>query len=172
MTEKNRKIFFTLVFALVFYVAGATFVESFVNYPIWHLIGPDTFQAYHNALSSRIIPFMVLPWFVEIILTFALMRFRPRSIPRPAIEFAQGFNLIALISSIFIQIPIQIQLGESGLSLQAIDKLIQTDPIRWGSLILKVALYVWMMLRVVNAGEAVSEQAATIHASTADSHIQ
>lgn len=171
MTEKNRKIFFTLVFTLVFYVAGASFIQSFVNYPTWHLIGPDTFQAYHNAMSSRIIQFMVLPWFVEIILTFALMRFRPSSIPLPLIEFAQTFNLIALVSTIFVQIPIQMQLGESGLSPQALDKLIESDPIRWASLVLKVVLYVWMMLRVINAKDTVTEQAATLHASSAGSHI-
>lgn len=145
------------MFSLVFYVAGAAFVESFVNYPTWYLIGPDTFQAYHNALSARIIPFMVLPWFVEIILTFALMSFRPVSIPLQAVVMAQVFNLISLASSIFIQIPIQMQLGESGLSIQAIDKLIATDTIRWVSLILKAGIYLWMMNRLIrSAGEGVN----------------
>jgi hypothetical protein len=30
---------FLLDFALIFYVLGATFVEGFVNYRTWHLIG-------------------------------------------------------------------------------------------------------------------------------------
>lgn len=151
MSEKNKKIFFALIFALVFYVAGASFIESFVNYPTWKLIGANEFRAYHNALSPRIISLMVLPWFVEIVVTFALMRFRPRPIPLKAVVLAQVFNIISLVSSIFIQIPIQMQLGETGLSIQAIDKLIATDPIRWVSLIFKTTIYLWMMHRLISS---------------------
>ena len=32
---------FLIAFALVFYGNGAAFVESFVNYPSWPLIGSD-----------------------------------------------------------------------------------------------------------------------------------
>lgn len=149
MTERNRKIYFTLQFALLFYVAGAAFVESFVNYPTWRLIGAAEFKAYHNALSSGIIPFMVIPWFVEIISTFALMRFRPHAVPLKAIVVSQILNLIALASSIFIQIPIQLNLGENGQSIPEIERLIATDPIRWIPLILKMMIYLWLMLRVV-----------------------
>lgn len=151
MTEKNRRIFFTLVFTLVFYVAGASFIQSFVNYPTWHLIGPQNFHAYHNAMGSRIIPFMVVPWFVEIVLTFFLMRFRPKAVPLPAIILAQALNLIAIASTIFIQIPIQMQFGESGFSAEALDRLLETDAIRWLSLIAKVLIYIWAILRFVGS---------------------
>ncbi len=137
-----------LVFALVFYVIGASFIQSFVNYPTWKMIGAYEFRAYHNAMSPLIIKMMVLPWFLEIVLTFVLLWQRPSVIPRAAIALAQAFNLIALVSTIFIQIPIQIRLGESGLSSDALEMLIETDPIRWLSAILKGILYLWMMLRV------------------------
>ncbi len=150
MTEQNRTVFFTLVFALVFYVIGASFIQSFVNYPTWKMIGAHEFQAYHNAMSPLIIKMMVLPWFLEIVLTFVLLWQRPSVIPRTAVALAQTFNLVALVSTIFIQIPIQMQLGESGLSNDALEMLIETDPIRWLSAILKGILYLWMMLRVVN----------------------
>lgn len=149
MTEKSRRVFFTLMFALVLYVTGAAFVQSFVNYPSWRMIGADEFKAYHNAMGARIVPFMVIPWFVEIMLTFLLMRFRPRAVPLFALLLAQILNLIALASTIFIQIPIQIQFGESGMSVHALDRLLATDPIRWVSEILKLAVYLWMMLRMI-----------------------
>lgn len=147
MTERNRRIYFTLQFALVFYVAGAALVESFANYPSWRVIGAAEFKAYHAALSARIIPLMVLPWLFEIVSTFVLIRFRPRAVPLRGLAFAQALNLIALASSIFIQIPIQFELGENGFSPSAIDRLIATDPIRWVALIIKVVIYVWMMVR-------------------------
>ena len=72
MTENSKRFFFTIVFALVFYVTGASFVQSFVNYPTWKLIGANEFQIYHNQLSPLIIKFMVLPWLLEIALTVLL----------------------------------------------------------------------------------------------------
>jgi hypothetical protein len=149
MSENLKRLLFMFVFALMFYVGGASFIESFVNYPTWKLIGANEFQNYHNALSSLIIRLMVLPWLVEIVLTILLVWFRPPVIPPTAIVAALTLNLIALVSTIFIQIPIQTELGENGLSLYAIDKLIETDPIRWLALIIKAIVYLWMMSLVV-----------------------
>ena len=52
---------FMLAFALVFYGNGAAFVESFVNYPSWHLIGANEFTAYHAFIGPRVIAFLVAP---------------------------------------------------------------------------------------------------------------
>ena len=152
MKEKHRRVFFTLMLALVFHGAGAYFVEAFVNYPTWRFIGAEEFRAYHNALGERFIPLMVVPWFVEIALTFLLMRFRPRAVPLGAVALAQAFNLVSLASTIFIQIPIQLQFGSHGMSAEALDRLIATDPIRWVAFILKLAVYLWMGLRIAAAG--------------------
>ena len=157
MKEKKRRVFFTLMFALVLYVTGAYFVEAFANYPSWRIIGATEFRPYHNAFGARPIPFMVVPWFFEIALTFFLMRFRPRAVPLRAIVLAQVFNLVALASSIFIQIPIQIQFGNNGMSVQALDRLIETDPIRWVSFILKLVVYLWMMMRLVTSDDIARE---------------
>lgn len=53
MTEITKRLFFTFGFALVFYVTGATFVQAFVNYPMWKLIGADEFKNYYKAKSLR-----------------------------------------------------------------------------------------------------------------------
>lgn len=153
MSEKNRRLFFTAVFALAFYVFGAACVESFVNYYTWGFIGPEKFQAYHNALSPRIIAVMVFPWLVEICLTFVLMSQRPKAVPFAAVVTAQTLNFVALVSTIFIQLPIQIEFGEYGFSREALDRLIATDPIRWVSGMIKMTVYLSMMSWVVNADE-------------------
>lgn len=160
MTDKNRRVFFALMFALVFYVTGGYFVETFVNYPTWRMIGVAEFKAYHNELGPRIIRFMVAPWFVEIALTFLLIRYRPRAIPLLALLVAQALNLIALASSIFIQIPIQLYFGKYGMSVAELDRLIATDPIRWVSLSMKIIIYLWMMVRLVRTLEG--EQRETV----------
>lgn len=159
MSENSKRLLFAFVFALVFYVAGASFIQSFVNYPTWKLIGAGEFQNYHNAMSPPIIKYMIAPWLVEIILTILLLKFRPRMIPQAAIVAALMLNSVALVSTVFIQIPIQNELGENGFSAQAIEKLLATDPIRWLALIFKLGIYLWMMTRFAalstNSGGAI-----------------
>lgn len=104
MTEKNRRVFFTLMFGLVLYVTGGFVVGSFGNYPLWRYIGAAEFRAYHNVLGDGIIKFMVAPWFVEIALTFLLIRFRPRSVPLWALVVAQAFNLVLKANSTSMRI--------------------------------------------------------------------
>lgn len=156
MTENSKRIFFLFVFALVFYVTGAAFVESFVNYPTWKLIGAAEFKTYHNTLSPLIIKFMVVPWLVETLLTIVLFWLRPRAIPVWMVTLCLILNLIVWASSALIQIPIQFELGEKGLSLPAIDRLLATDPIRWMSGSLRALLYLWMIPRIVKSADIIN----------------
>ena len=68
---------FVVTFALMFYGLGASFVESFVNYPTWPLIGAAEFKAYHQALSPLVIGYMVVPMLVGTSLTLLLAWLRP-----------------------------------------------------------------------------------------------
>ena len=141
--------FFILTFALMFYCVGAAFVEGFVNYRTWELIGPSEFQAYHQALSPRIIGTLVIPLAIMTLMSVALIWFRPRAIPRAAILLAIAFIGINWIITLLIQIPIQRQLYANGYSLELINKLISTDWIRKAFLVGDALLFLWMMSRVV-----------------------
>lgn len=149
MTENLKRVYFAGNFALTFYVIGAAFVQSFVNYPTWHLIGANEFKEYHNGMSPLIQMVMVLPWLVSIVFTVSLFWLRPHAVPAWLVGVALVFNLVILASTALIQIPIQLQLSESGMSQPAIDKLIGTDPIRWASGIVVGLAYLQMMYRVV-----------------------
>jgi len=138
-----------LTFALTFYCVGAAFVEAFVNYRTWPLIGPAEFQAYHQALSPRIVGTLVIPLAVQTVMSIVLLWFRPRSIPKRTIVIAVACSLIIWASTILIQIPIQRQLYSSGYSLELINKLILTDWLRKVFLIADALLFVWMMGRLI-----------------------
>jgi hypothetical protein len=118
---------FLITFALVFYGMGASFVESFVNYPTWRLIGANEFRAYHQALSPLIIGYMVIPMLIATLLTALLLWFKPDTIPRWTIWFALVLQLIVWVSTASIQFPIQVQLSRDGLSLPLIERLIFTN---------------------------------------------
>jgi len=137
---------FLISFALVFYGMGASFVESFVNYPTWRLIGANEFRAYHQALGPRIIGYMVIPMLITTLLTVLLLWFRPAPIPQWAIWLAVVLQLIPWVSTVAIQFPIQVQLSRDGLSLPLIDRLIFTNWwLRKVPQIINAFLFLWLM---------------------------
>ena len=152
VSSKTSVRLFLFAFALTFYGVGASFVESFVNYPTWRLIGPNEFLAYHHAISPLVIGYMVVPMILGTLLTILLIWFRPAPVPPWAIWLSVGLQLMIWISTATIQIPIQIQLGADGLSLPLIDRLIFTNLVfRKLPQIVNVFLFLWMtylMLRV------------------------
>ena len=150
---KQRWIFL-IAFALVFYVNGAAFVESFVNYPSWHLIGADEFIAYHRFITPRVIAFLVAPALLGTVFTILMLWFRPVTIPVWAVWAALAAQVIAWISSATIQIPIQMQLSEHGLSGELIDYLIKTNFwLRRIPYAVCAGLFLWMAAQAIGAGD-------------------
>ena len=137
---------FLFTFALTMYGVGASFVESFVNYPTWRLIGAGEFLAYHHAIGPLVIGYMVVPMIVGTIMTIMLVWLRPAGIPAWAIWLSIGLQLIVWISTAFIQLPIQFELDSSGLSIPLIDRLIFTNLwFRKVPQIFNTVLFLWMM---------------------------
>jgi len=137
---------FLLTFALTYYCLGASFVESFVNYRTWGMIGAGEFKAYHQALSPLIVRIMVIPIAIKSVLVILLLWFRPLGVPRWPIFLAIVFELINWASTIAVQIPIQIQLSDTGNSQALLDKLIVTDWLRKITSIANAMMFFWLMI--------------------------
>lgn len=151
---------FLITFALVFYGMGSSFVESFVNYPTWLLVGAAEFRAFHQALSPLVIGYMVVPMLVGTALTFLLVWFRPAPINRWGIWLSVVLQVIIWVSTAAIQVPIQMQLSSDGLSLPAIERLIFTNLwFRKVPQILNVVLFLWMMSRMLSVRKASEAEA-------------
>ena len=153
VADRGSVWLFLITFTLVFYGMGASFVESFVNYPTWRYIGAAEFQAYHQALSPLIIGYMVVPVFLAIPLTALLLWKRPFPIPSWALWLALLMQIIGAVSSFAIQIPIQRQLSSNGLSLALIDQLISTNFwFRRIPMFINSVLFFWMMSLILRNG--------------------
>ena len=151
---------FLITFVLVFYGTGASFVESFVNYPTWRLIGANEFRDYHQALGPLIIGYMVIPMLLTTLLTVLLLWLSPAPIPRWAIWLSVVLQFIVWISTFAIQIPIQRQLSADGLSLPLIDQLILTNFwLRKVPQIINSFLFLWMMSLLLNLNNTPSGEA-------------
>jgi len=141
---------FMLAFALVFYGNGAAFVESFVNYPSWHLIGATEFTAYHAFIGPRVIAFLVAPAVTGTLVTVLLFWFRPAAIPLWWVWTVVILQVVVWISTATIQVPIQLQLGAHGFSAPLVERLMKTNwwlrRIPYG---VCAAMFVWMGTRLI-----------------------
>ena len=159
-SNKTSIWLFLITFALVFYGMGASFVESFVNYPTWPLIGANEFRAYHQAFSPLVIGYMVIPLILATILTVLLLWFRPTPLPRWAIWLAVVLQLIPWVSTVAIQFPIQVQLSRDGLSPPLIERLILTNWwLRKVPQIINGLLFLWMMSLLLRVNSQRSAEA-------------
>lgn len=148
---QNRWVF-VIAFALVFYANGAGFIESFVNYPSWPLIGTAEFLAYHHFISPRVLAFLVAPALLGTVFTILMLWARPATIPAWAVWVAIALQAVVWISTATIQVPIQFQLGARGISPGLIERLIETNfwlrRIPFG---ICAGLFLWMAARSIGA---------------------
>jgi hypothetical protein len=143
---------FLIAFALVFYGTGAAFIESFVNYASWHLIGSDEFIAYHRFISPRVLALLVAPLLLGTVFTILLLWSRPAAIPAWAVWTAIAAQAVVWVSTVTIQVPIQIQLSHQGLSVDLVERLITTNFwLRRIPYALCAGLFLWMAAQVIGA---------------------
>lgn len=128
MTNKNKisTIVFSVYILLAFYVFGGGIVNSLVAYRTWRAVGANEFPEFHHIDSTLIIPLFVIFFFLSFIPQILLIWFRPMVIPKWLVWLALLFNFITLVSTITIQIPIQVELDKK-FSLELIERLISTD---------------------------------------------
>jgi hypothetical protein len=145
---KNNKvstIVFSVYILVAFYVFGGGIVNSLVAYRTWRAVGVNEFPEFHQIDNSLIIPLFVVFFFFSFIPQILLFWFRPVSISKWLVWLALLFNLIALVSTITIQIPIQNELSK-GFSSELIERLISTDMIYRRIPMLLMAIINFIML--------------------------
>jgi hypothetical protein len=146
---------FIAAFALVFYANGAGFIESFVNYSSWRLIGSTEFIQYHQFISPRVLSFLVAPALLGTVFTILMLWMRPAAIPLWAVWSAIATQGVVWVSTATIQIPIQITLSHHGLSLDLFKRLIVTKFwLRRIPYSICAGLFVWMAGRAMAAAES------------------
>ena len=143
---------FIFDFALIFYVLGATFLEGFVNYRTWHLIGAADFKAYHQAVSQRILAFLVAPHSLTLVLTFLLLWWRPKPISSWSVWLSLALNLVPVVVTIVSQVPIQLEFDRKGPSIPSLQRLIRLEWLRSVPHSLNAILFLWMMSLALATG--------------------
>ncbi len=152
-SEMRARVLFLAAFALMCYGTGAGFVESFVNYPSWALIGAAEFRPYHQFISPRVIAFLVAPVALGSVCTLLLLWSRPRAVPLWMVCATVALQAATWVSTATIQIPIQVALSSGGQDLALLDRLSSTNFwYRRVPMFINSGLYIWMALRVFRDG--------------------
>jgi hypothetical protein len=140
----------TLFFAFTFFSFGEAVFEGHVNYPAWlHITDRASFEGYHQALSARI-GILIVPLVLSTILNAALLLWRPRAIPAWPVWVTLALMLVIWISTVSIQLPIQMQLASGGYSADRLQRLISTDLLyRKVPGYLRLLVAGWMLYRVL-----------------------
>ena len=158
---------FIAFIVLTFYGLGAGYLESFVNYPLWHIIGEtDRWVAYHEALGPRVVVVLAIPALaLSLIANGLLFVRRPPAVPAWTVAATLSLLLVSTASTFAIQIPIQMAL-DVAYDRAALDHLI------WSSLWLRdipggirAAVAAYMLRLVVSSS---SRPATTNPRVTAD----
>lgn len=126
MTSLN-KIFLTNAFcAVTFYSYGTAMMDYFLVCPSRAIVGTTEFVAYHALLEARILPISVLPFLLLTLLNIVLLWQRPASVPKSLVGLSLSCLLLDWTSSVFIQIPMNLQLNE-GKDIALIQRVMDTN---------------------------------------------
>jgi hypothetical protein len=126
-SRRSTPVFIAFI-VLTFYGLGAGYLESFVNYPLWYILGEtDRWVAYHQALGPRVVVVLAIPVLaLSLIANVLLCIFRPPALPTWTIATTLLLLLVGIVSTLVIQIPIQMAL-DVAYDRAAIDRLISSS---------------------------------------------
>lgn len=94
------------------YSYGTAMMDYFLLYPTRGLVGDAEFPVYHTALAERILPVSVFPFLAITILNILLLLFKHHVLSKKLLLLSLVLLLLDWVSTIFIQIPLNLQLNE------------------------------------------------------------
>jgi hypothetical protein len=140
---------FVVFVSLAIYNAGCMTTLQLQHYGIYPFVGKENFAAYMRANNRAAVVPTILPAFSLLIVSVALMVYRPSFIRPYEAASALGLNLIALGSTLVWQRRIQGEMAATGHDEAKVRTLITTNWIRTAAHLLLAILVIIILLRVL-----------------------
>jgi nitric oxide reductase large subunit len=140
---------FVVFVSLAIYNAGCMTTLQLQHYGIYPLVGKENFAAYMRANNRAAVVPTILPALSLLIVSVALMVYRPGFIRPYEAASALGLNLIALGSTLVWQRRIQGEMAATGHDEAKVRTLITTNWIRTAAHLLLAILVILILLRVL-----------------------
>jgi hypothetical protein len=118
----------TLAFSL--YMTGMIWSMQVLEYPLFALVGPKEFGAYHRR-HNRALPFaVILPSVIALVSAVVLIFTRPARLPLWASIVVAGLDLIIVVVTAVREAPLHAKLDRNGSAPTVIRQLVQGNWIR------------------------------------------
>lgn len=140
---------FLAFLVLAIYDAGCMTVLQLQHYGIYSSVGKENFRGYMRANNRAATLPTILPAVVLLVTSITLAVRRPGFVRPYEAAIVVILNLVALISTILWQRPIQAQMAKTGYDDAGIQRLVATNWIRTSAHWLIAALGLIILRRVV-----------------------
>jgi hypothetical protein len=143
---------FVLFLFLAIYNAGCMTTLQLQHYGIYPSVGKENFAAYMRANNRAAALPTILPAVSLLIVSLALLPYRPGFIRSYEAGIGLGLNLVALGSTLIWQRRIQGEMAASGYDDMKVQTLITTNWIRTAAHLLLALLAIMILRRVLATG--------------------
>jgi len=134
--------------AATLYMTGVIWTIQAVQYPLFALVGPAEFAAFHAAHSARITPVVFVAMSAELLSSLALLAARPAPVPGWLAWAGAACALLTWGLTVLVQVP-QHGLLAAGYSAETIAALVRGNWLRtaaWSAHGAIVLAMVWLAL--------------------------
>ena len=138
--------FLVFIAVLSVYNCGVIWPTQRVTYPLFRLVAPEQFLAYHLFYNRQITAVVIIPGFLSFLAPVALLVFRPPSVTLWMAGLSALFGVVALVVTVALEIPRHIRL-QQGKSDPIIRELIGYNWIRTAAITAQAIFVVWLLIR-------------------------
>ena len=123
-------IAFIVTLALSLYMTGMIWSMQILEYPLFALVGPKEFPAYHQRHNRGLPLLVILPSLAAFTSAVVLIVTRPKRLPLWASIVVVVLDLLIIIATAVREVPLHAQLDREGSQAPLIRQLVQGNWIR------------------------------------------
>jgi hypothetical protein len=123
-------IAFIVTLALSLYMSGMIWSMQILEYPLFALVGPEEFPAYHRRHNRGLPLLVILPSLAAFASAVVVIFTRPSRLPLWASLVIAVLDLCIIIATVVLEAPLHAQLDREGSQAPLIRQLVQGNWIR------------------------------------------
>jgi hypothetical protein len=131
--EEGRRrdmVAFIVTLGLTLYMTGMTWSMQVLEYPLFALVGPKEFPAYHRRHNRGLPAFVILPSLAALVSAVALIFTRPARLPLWASVVVAAIDLAVVAVTAAREAPLHARLDREGYAEPVIRQLVRGNWIR------------------------------------------
>jgi hypothetical protein len=121
---------FIVTLGLTLYMSGMIWSMQVLEYPLFALVGPKEFPAYHRRHNRALPIFVILPSLAALVSAIVLIFTRPERLPLWSTIVVAVIDLLVVVVTVAREAPLHARLDRDGYSETVIRQLVRGNWIR------------------------------------------